>query len=175
MQNNEPLSRTIEPDAIDAYVHQLLTCCAFTPCDRKLQVFAVQEIIPDKMSLKVNHLMSDLRILKLLCVLHPSQPHTYHFIHRYGRSFQHNDIQWVYSCTCDVNRSRFIASLNVFIDSCYENFCSMQEFSECIHIKASISQLDAVHSTTPSIEFEGMQSHDNNIPIFVLAADSLSL
>lgn len=60
MQTNEPLSLTIEPDAIDAYVHQLLTCCAFTPCDRKLQVFAVQDIIPDKMCLKVNHLMSDL-------------------------------------------------------------------------------------------------------------------
>ena len=59
MQTNESLSQTIEPDAIDAYVHQLLTCYAFTPCDRKLQVFAVQDIIPDKMSLKVNHL-SDL-------------------------------------------------------------------------------------------------------------------
>ena len=52
-QTNESISRTIEPDAIDAYVHQLLTYCAFTPCDRKLQDFAVQDIILDNMSLKV--------------------------------------------------------------------------------------------------------------------------
>ena len=88
-----------------------------------------------------------------------TQPHAYHFIHRYGRSFQHSDIRWVYSCTCDVNRARFVESLNVFIDSCYEDFSNMQELSECIHVKASISivtQLDAVHSITPSIEFVGM-------------------
>ena len=56
IQTDESLSRIIETDTIDAYVHQLLTCCAFTPCDHKLQVFAMQDIIPDKMSLKVNHL-----------------------------------------------------------------------------------------------------------------------
>ena len=63
------------------------------------------------------------------------------------------------ACTCDVNRARFVASLNVFLDSCYEDFSNMQELSECIHVKASISiitQLDAIHSITPTIEFVGM-------------------
>ena len=68
MQTNEPISRTIESDEIDAYVHQLLTCCAFIPCDRKLQVFAVQDIIPDKMSLKVHHYALNNFIVCMYCI-----------------------------------------------------------------------------------------------------------
>ena len=59
----------------------------------------------------------------------------------------------------------------------------MQEFSECIHIKASLSiitQLDAVHSITPSVEFAGMYMnddhyYDNNLLVSVFVADTMLL
>ena len=83
----------------------------------------------------------------------------YHFIHRYGRSFNHNDVRWIYSCTCDASRARFVASLNVFVNCCYEDFDSMHQFPECIHIQATLSivtELDAVNCITPAVDLMGM-------------------
>ena len=52
IQGSESCIRSFELDVVDAYVHLLLTCNAFAPCDRKFQVFAIQDFT-DNSSLKV--------------------------------------------------------------------------------------------------------------------------
>ena len=89
------------------------------------------------------------------------QPHSYHFVKRYGRCFHPSDVKWVYSCTCDVNRARLVSSLSAVVDCGYDDLCKMPEFAECIHIQAAdmiAVQLDAVHYVTPSVEFMGTYS-----------------
>lgn len=86
------------------------------------------------------------------------QPHSYHFVQRYGRCFHPSDVKWVYSCTCDVNRARLVSSLSTIVDYSYDDLCKMPEFAECIHIQAAVIiaiQLDAVHYVTASVEFMG--------------------
>ena len=74
---------------------------------------------------------------------------------RSGKQFEDGK-QWVYSCTCDLEKSRFFNSLHAKLDCTFTSFC--EDYLYCIHVNAVlelVTDFDAVHCLSPDLDFAG--------------------
>ena len=77
------------------------------------------------------------------------------FVTRSGKHFSDGK-QWLYSCTCNIERLRFFHSLGAKLDCTFSSFS--MDFPNCLHSKAVadlVFEFDALNYITPDLDFTG--------------------
>ncbi len=137
---------------MDTYIHLLISNSAIAPCDRSFKEFVVQDFSDTTSALKVT-----LSVIKVHSNnLYLLQPYKYLFVTRAGHKFDDGK-QWLYTCGCSIEHSRFVNSLSFKIRCKFLDFS--MDYPNCIHINAVLhllSQMDAMHYITPDMEFAGI-------------------
>lgn len=89
------------------------------------------------------------------------QPHSFSFVSRCAKSFA-GEVEWVYWCSCDSTRGELVDCLGSHVE------VSIQELENrlntCLHINAMkiiLSEIDAVHDISPSLQFQGRKRYLN--------------
>ena len=81
------------------------------------------------------------------------------FVTRSGRQFSDGK-QWLYSCSCNTERLKFLHSLGTKIDCTFSSFS--EDFPRCMHVKAVsdlMVEFDALNYISPDLDFAGMYAY----------------